>query len=89
MEELSFKRYRINKPCKHKIDELKFQVCQAIDREIANQRISQQKAAIFVGTSQGNISRIVRKRIDQLTFNQLFTFLVILNPNTRMLLSPY
>ena len=89
MEELDLKRYRINKPCKEKINELKFQVCQAIDREISKQRISQQKAAIFLGTSQGNISRIVRKRVDQLTFNQLFTFLIILNPNTRMLLSPY
>ena len=76
-------------PCKEKMNELKFELCVAIDREINNMRMSQVRIACHLGTSQANISRVGNKKVDQLTFNQLFRYLVILKPDIRMLLSSY
>lgn len=75
-----------------KLNELKFEMCMIIDKELSYHRVSQrgQKyAAAYLGTSQANISRVVRKKVEQLTFNQLFRYLIALRPDVRIMFSTY
>lgn len=72
-----------------KLNQLKYQLCKAIEYEIYRIRLTQYRAAVMLGTSQANVSRVVRKRTDQLTFNQLFRYLIILKPDVVMAISTY
>ena len=75
-----------------KVNELKFEICKIIDWELAHQRIAQRglKACAFqLGTDPANVSCVVNKKVEQLTFNQLFRYLVVLRPDIRMMFSNY
>ncbi len=73
-----------------KLNELKMELCRAIDYEVhklIRAGISKKMLAFELGTSQANLSRAINKKTETLTFNQLFRFLVILQPAARILVS--
>lgn len=71
-----------------KLDEVKLEVCRVLRHEILCSRKSQKQIAIRLGTSQGNISRVLNQRVETLTINQLFRYLAILKPKFKILVSP-
>ena len=86
---MSRKAICYKKPSTETLNELKFEICKAIDWEIGYFQMGQTEAAAWLGTSQANISRVRRKRVEQLSFNQLFNYLVSLRPDIKMTLSSY
>lgn len=54
-----------------KLAELKLEICKILRHEIIYSRYGQKEIAFRLGTSQGNISRVLNRRIDALTVNQL------------------
>lgn len=78
--------------CEEKLKELKYELCVVIDYEVHKlwrTGVSRRRIANQLGTSQATLSKVCCKRTDQLTFNQLFRFLVLLKPSARMLISTY
>lgn len=72
-----------------KIDEVKVQLCDAIYKEIISLRRTQKDVARRLGTTQSNVSRVINRRVKYLTLSQLFRYLSVLNPDFRILISPY
>lgn len=68
------------------LDPVKIELCLAIDRAIARKGWTYTAAAIQMGTSRANISRVVNKKIDKLTLNQLFGYLSRVCPEFRFML---
>lgn len=87
------RRGKLRLESKKKLDALKFEICLVLDYDIhltcRELQISKKALAVHLGTSEANLSRIGNKRLDQLTFNQLFRYLVILRPDVRMLISTH
>ena len=75
------------KPNQEKIDEVKLELCRALYFEIIYAHCDYQGIANKLGTSPANVSRVMNKRIANLTINQLFRYLAILNPRFRVLIS--
>lgn len=69
------------------IDPLKIEVCGAIDRVISRNQWTQRQAAIMMGTSRANISRVSNKKLDRLTLCQLFGYLARSCPDFRFMIS--
>ena len=82
LKDENFDRHRIQK-----INEIKFYLCHQIDKASHRRRFDYKMLAEFLGTSQGAVSRVVNKRIDDVTVNQLFNYLTILEPNFELLIS--
>lgn len=72
-----------------KLNEMKEVLCNAIDHEMVLMHEIPSRIAGHLGTSPANISRVRNKRVEQLTFNQLFRYLVILRPDVKILVSSY
>ena len=70
-----------------KINEHKHQLCAAIDRLIDRFQLTATQAAFELKTSTANISRVRNRQVEQLTFNQLFDYLVRLKTNHQILVS--
>ena len=73
----------------NRLNEMKAVLCNAIDHELMLEHKSKEALAILLGTSQANVSRVVNKRVEQLTFNQLFRYLIILRPDVKIMVSSY
>lgn len=63
-----------------KLTELKEYLCSTLRMIAFRRRYTQKEMALLLGTSEANVSRVIRFRTDQLTVNQLFGYLAILNP---------
>ena len=72
-----------------KLNEIKFLICNVIDHEMVRLQWTPLTLACHFGTTPSNISRVLNKKVDELTFNQLFRYLVILRPEFKCLVSPY
>lgn len=70
-----------------KINEVKREICINIRRLAYRKRLNQKMLARYIGTSEANVSRVIRHRFDQISVNQLFRYLTILEPNFRILIS--
>lgn len=77
-----------HRPPEEKLNQIKLEICCVLDREFAFTQLTQKELAKKLGTSQSNISRVENKKIEELTFNQLFRFLAVVNPNFKILVSP-
>ncbi len=65
---------------------VKLHLCQQIRRSMARQRnYSATVVAIKLGTSRACVSRVQRGVVEELTFNQLFGYLVKLEPHFTLL----
>ncbi len=69
------------------LDPMKLELCVAIDRTIQRKQLNQRQAAILMGTSRANVSRVQNKTLERLTINQLFHYLARLCPEFRFMLS--
>jgi len=69
------------------LEPLKLELCLAISVVCMRYQWTQQQAAIRMGTSRANVSRVQNKRIAQLTLNQLFGYLSKICPNFRFMIS--
>lgn len=71
-----------------KLDEVKLQLCLTLRRSMARMdHYSSTRLAIMMGTSRACVSKVQCARIEELTFNQLFGYLVRLEPNFKILIS--
>jgi len=71
-----------------KMAEVKMEICHILRREILYSPRSQREIAWRLGTSQGNVSRVLNRRVENLTINQLFRYLAILKPDFKILVAP-
>lgn len=71
-----------------KLNEVKFEICRILDYEMTYTQRTQQQLALRLGTSQANISRVMNRKVNELTFNQLFRYLAILRPSFKILIAP-
>ena len=72
---------------KVKLDHVKIEVCQSIRRIAMRNGWDQRLLARHIGTSESSVSRVIRHRVDELTLNQLFRYLAILEPNFKIQIS--
>ena len=73
---------------KEKLNEIKFEICRVLDHEMHNQRRTQKELARRLGTTESCISRVRNRKVDHVTFNQLFRYLAVLNPNFKIMIAP-
>jgi hypothetical protein len=73
---------------KDALNEIKRHICRAIRYQIYLERKSYRQIAFKLQTSESNICRVMNERVDDLTFNQLFRYLVVLAPKCQVLISP-
>lgn len=82
-------RVKLNSDHIEKLNQLKFEICYVIDNEMTRYQWTQLELAFHVGATQSCINKVVNKKVDELSFNQLFRYLVILKPEFRCIVSPY
>jgi ribosome-binding protein aMBF1 (putative translation factor) len=70
-----------------KLDEVKREICQVIRRIALREGWNQQRLAIYCGTNETWISKVIRQDIEKLTINQLFRYLVAICPGFRFLIA--
>lgn len=80
--------FKLNECEERKLDEVKIHLCQVIRRAMGRQtHYSSSATAIKLGTSRACVSRVQRSVAKDVTFNQLFRYLVRLEPNVKILIS--
>lgn len=80
-------RRELNYEEKAKLDQVKIQLCRTIRRSMCRGYAGQGWLAIKLGTSRTCMGRIQRADIKNLSFNQLFRYLVHLEPHFEVLIS--
>jgi hypothetical protein len=70
-----------------RLRDVKVMLCQKLITAVWQEQKPPEAIAAKLGTSRSTISLIQQERVDRLTFNQLFLFLVILRPNFEILVS--
>lgn len=72
----------------HTLIEVKREVCRSLRRAVDRRQESQRQTARFIGTSQANLSRAIRyPTAEQMSLNQLFSYLAQLEPYFEILIS--
>lgn len=80
--------FELNENEEKKLEEVKIQICLAIRRAMGRQsHYSSTVTAMKLGTSRACVSRVQRAIAKDLTFNQLFRYLVRLEPNFKILVA--
>lgn len=69
------------------LDPIKIEICTAIETVMARRQWTQAQAAIYMGTSQSNISNIANKRLNKLSIGQLMNYLALICPEFRFMIS--
>ena len=64
-----------------KIRKIKRQMCMLIRALIVQQKWNQKQAALALGASEQSVAYVVKGYTKRVTFNQLFHYLVSLNPD--------
>ncbi|MCB9027276.1 MAG: hypothetical protein H6625_13225 [Bdellovibrionaceae bacterium] len=67
--------------------QVKTEVCKQIRKITMRRGWSQKQLAWYLGTSQACAGYVVCQRVEKLTCNQLFRYLVLLEPNFKFLIS--
>jgi len=70
------------------VGEVKFEICRVLDLEMQGFRRTQKELAHRLGTTESCISRVRNRKVDNVTFNQLFRYLAVLNPNFKIMIAP-
>jgi hypothetical protein len=71
-----------------KLEEIKLEICLAIRQSMArSHHPSTSTFAMRFGTSRASVSRVQRGVTSSLTFNQLFKYMVRLEPGFRLMIS--
>lgn len=77
----------LSKEERAKLDELKMQICWRLRQSIARQGYRPGYAAIKIGTSWARVNEVEMGDVKDLTLNQLFNYLVRLEPNFQILIA--
>lgn len=80
-------RFSLQKNESEKLNQIKCELCLELKRLALRRGWNQRQMAWHLGTSEACISRVIRLKVDEVTFNQLFQYLVILAPGFRVLIS--
>jgi hypothetical protein len=72
---------------KEKLDETKATICRAIMKSSRQKGYTRRQLALYLGTDKSNVSAIENRRVDRLSCNQLFRYLLNLEPNFELLIS--
>lgn len=81
------RRHELAPNPKEKLNEIEIEICRAIEFEIRLLYWEQKTIARKLGTSESCVSKVLNRRVNELTFNQLFRYLAVLNPRFRILIS--
>lgn len=79
-------KFYFRSPNQEKLDEVKLQLCDRIDRFMVWQHLTQEQLAFQLGTSRANVNRIVNRKIKHLSISQLFKYLSQIKPNFEFLI---
>lgn len=80
--------FKLSQQEEEKLQDVKIQICLAIRRAMGRQtHYSSTVTAMKLGTSRACVSRVQRAIAKDLTFNQLFRYLVRLEPNFKILVA--
>ncbi len=78
---------RLSERQEAKAREIKLKLCAKLRRSMSRPGWSSGRAAAVMGTSQAVVSHIWCDRVEKLTFNQLFRFLILLELHLDVLIS--
>lgn len=67
--------------------ELKRELCQVFRRIVMANGWAQKTLALRLGASERSIGYVVNGYVDRLTFNQIFSYLIALEPNIEIMIS--
>jgi predicted XRE-type DNA-binding protein len=70
----------LNPPARDKLNDVKKDICILIGRIQFRNGYSQKVLGHYMGTSQSNASLVMKMQVEELTINQLFKYLVRLEP---------
>jgi DNA-binding Xre family transcriptional regulator len=77
--------------CRIKNDErlnlAKEEICIALRKSMARKRWNQTELAEWLGTTRSCVCRVQARNVKELTFNQLFRYLSVLEPEFKILIS--
>lgn len=76
-------------PDEVRIEDLKRQVCDWIRRMITRRGWTQADAAFYLRTDKGNLSRVLRYKVEGISLDRLFRYLALMEPNFRISLTDY
>jgi predicted XRE-type DNA-binding protein len=79
-------RFR-NKEYEEKLNNIKWEVCRMLQRVAHRNGWYQYQLASRLGTTQSRISHVFGQKYDKLTFDQLFTYLIIAEPRFKILIA--
>ncbi len=77
----------LSPPARDKLNEVKKEICFLIGRIQFRNGYSQKALGRYMGTTQSNASLVMKFRVEELTINQLFKYLVRLEPRFRVLIA--
>lgn len=84
---IDLEKARISMPS-DKIEEVKRELCLAINRLASRRGWEGKNLAAYLGVSRSTVSRINRHRFGEISLNQLFRYLARLHPGFRLLILP-
>jgi hypothetical protein len=70
-----------------KLNQLKEEICRVLGHAMYTSRYPRCELARRLRTSEANISRVINRRVDDLTFNQLFRYLATFKPKCKVFVS--
>jgi hypothetical protein len=70
-----------------KITETKLYLCEVLRRSALRRRWEQKEMALFLGTSESCVSRLLSFQVEELTLSQLFKYLAVTDPCFEILIS--
>ena len=70
-----------------KLNQAKVLLCRTAMKAARRKGYTRKQMAIYMGTTKSNVSLIENQRVERLTFNQLFRYLVNLEAKFELLIS--
>ena len=67
--------------------EIKLQACWAIKRIAFRYGMNQRELAFYLGTAESCVSRMMKEKVEAVSYEQLFRFITRLAPNFKFLIS--
>jgi len=84
---MGYKKIKLEFRHEAQLEQTMIYLCGMIRQSAIRRCWTHKELALLLGTSQGCVSRVIRAKTDDLTINQLFRYLVILEPDFKILIS--
>lgn len=81
------KNWRVSYREQRRLDDLKKEICKALQRICNRNRLTLEQMAEHMGTSRSRASEALNAKLDRLTLDQLFIYLVLVAPEFKFLIA--